>query len=159
RTYFVPIPQAPSWEALNRWLRQQCLEDQQRTMAGRDRPIAALLAEEQTHLGPLPAYPPEIGEVREVLVRSTGRVHFQTNEYSTPVRYAGSRLTLKADPFHVRLYAGGALGGELVAEHPRLYGLRPVPGGRRLPPLRAAAAGETLRRALRLGAAPRVGHR
>ncbi len=122
RTYFVPIPQAPSWEALNRWLRQHCLEDQQRTMAGRDRPIAALLAEEQTHLGPLPAYPPEIGEVREVLVRSTGRVHFQTNEYSAPVRYAGSRLTLKADPFHVRLYAGGALGGELVAEHPRLYG-------------------------------------
>jgi transposase len=118
RTYLVPIPQVPSWEALNRWLRQQCLEDQQRVMAGRDRSIAAWLEEERAQLGPLPAHALEIGIVREVLVRSTARVRFATNEYSVPVHYAGQRLTLKADPFCVRLYAGA----ELVAEHARLYG-------------------------------------
>jgi transposase len=122
RTYLVPIPQVPSLEALNRWLRQQCLEDQQRTMAARERPIAELLEVERAQLGPLPAHPLEIGEVREVLVRSTGRMRFQTNEYSVPVRYAGSRLTLKADPFRVRLWAGN----ELVADHPRLYGQHQV---------------------------------
>jgi hypothetical protein len=58
-----------------------------------------------------------VGELREVLVRSTGRVRFETNDYSAPVRYVGSRLTLKADPFAVRLFAGA----ERVAEHPRSY--------------------------------------
>jgi hypothetical protein len=52
-----------------------------------------------------------------VLVRSTGRIRFETNDYSVPVRYVGFRLTLKADPLAVRLFAGA----ELVAEHPRSY--------------------------------------
>ena len=55
--------------------------------------------------------------VVEVLVHSTGRVRFQTNDYSVPIQYAYQRVTLKADPFRVRLYAGE----ELVADHPRCY--------------------------------------
>jgi hypothetical protein len=55
--------------------------------------------------------------VVEVLVHSTGRVRFQTNDYSVPIQYAYQHLTLKADPFRVRLYAGE----ELVADHPRSY--------------------------------------
>jgi hypothetical protein len=57
-----------------------------------------------------------------VLVHSTGRVRFQTNDYSVPIQYAYQRLTLKADPFRVRLYAGT----ELVADHPRSYEKRQV---------------------------------
>jgi hypothetical protein len=53
----------------------------------------------------------------EVLVHSTGRVRFQTNDYSVPMKSAYQRLTLKADPFRVRLYAGEDLG----ASHPRCY--------------------------------------
>ena len=55
-------------------------------------------------------------------VHSTGRVRFQTNDYSAPIHYAYQRLTLKADPFRVRLYAGE----ELVADHPRCYEKRQV---------------------------------
>jgi hypothetical protein len=51
------------------------------------------------------------------MVRSTGRVRFESNDYSVPVRYVGSRLTLKADSFVVRLLSGE----ELVAAHPRSY--------------------------------------
>lgn len=51
----------------------------------------------------------------EVLGRSTGRVRFQTNDSSAPIQYAYQRLTLKADPFRVRLFAGM----EQVADHPR----------------------------------------
>jgi transposase len=122
RTYFVPIPEAESLEALNALLLQQCHTDQQRVMAGRDLPIADLLAAERRLLTPLPERPVEVGELREVLVRSTARVRFETNDYSVPVRYVGWRLTLKADPFRVRLFAGA----ELVAEHPRSYARQQV---------------------------------
>jgi transposase len=118
RRYLVPVPEAASLEDLNVRLRRACLEDQGRTMEGRVTPIADLLATERAALLPLPERPVEIGLLREVVVRATGRVRFETNEYSVPTRYVGQRLTLKADPFRVRLYAGAAL----VADHARCYG-------------------------------------
>ena len=117
RTYFVPIPAAASFEELNTLLRQQCQRDQQRVMAGRAHSIADHLAEERSRLTPLPQHPVEVGELREVVVRATGRVRFERNDYSVPTRYVGSRLTLKADPFAVRVFAGT----EEVAVHPRSY--------------------------------------
>lgn len=86
-------------------------------MAGRQTPIAERLVVEQAVLGPLPTQPPDIGVVREVVVRSTGRVRFDANEYSVPLQFAYQRLLLKADPFRVCLYAGA----DLVATHPRSY--------------------------------------
>ncbi len=86
-------------------------------MAGRSTSIADLLATEHPLLTPLPRHPLDVGEVREVLVRSTSRVRFETNDYSVPVRYVGSRLSLHADPFWVQLWSGS----ELVATHPRSY--------------------------------------
>jgi transposase len=122
RTYLVPIPQVANLTALNTLLRQRCLEDQQRVMAGQAAPIAEQVAVEQRYLGPLPEQPPEVGSVREVVVRSTGQVRFEANVYSVPIQYAYHRLVLKADPFSVRLYAGA----DLVAEHPRTYGKHEV---------------------------------
>lgn len=125
RTYLVPIPQVQSLAelpALNAVLRERCLEDQQRTMAGQTAAIAARLAVEQAYLGPLPEYAPEVGLVREVVVRCTGHVHFEANVYSVPIQYAYRHLVLKADPFHVRLYAGDAL----VATHARSYAKQEV---------------------------------
>jgi len=118
RRYLVPVPEVASLDELNARLRQDCLEDQGRTMEGRVTAIADLLAAERPALVPLPDRPLEVGTIREVVVRSTGRVRFETNEYSVPTRYAGERLTLKADPFRVRLFAGETL----VADHARGYG-------------------------------------
>jgi len=120
RNYFVPLPEGTNLETINAGLRENCHADQQRIMAGRTEPIEKRLAFERTQLGPLPAHAPEIGPVAEVLVHSTGRVRFQTNDYSVPIQYAYRRVTLKADPFRVRLYAGS----ELVADHPRCYDKR-----------------------------------
>src|SRR5262245_11801348 len=86
RTYFVPIPEAESFTALNLLLQQHCQADQHRVMAHHSIAIATLLAEERTLLSPLPDHAVEVGELREVLVRSTGRVRFETNDYSVPVR-------------------------------------------------------------------------
>jgi len=117
RNYFVPLPEGADLETMNAELRENCLSDQQRTMARRTDPIAVRLAFERRMLGPLPTHAPELALVVEVLVHSTGRVRFQTNDYSVPIQYAYQRVTLKADPFRVRLYAGE----ELVADHPRCY--------------------------------------
>ncbi len=118
RTYLVPVPEAATLEELNARLRADCQRDQGRTMAGRAEAICDLLAAERPALLPLPERPPEIGVLRVVVVRSTGRVRFETNEYSVPTRYAGQRLTLRADPFRVRVYAAD----DAVADHPRCYG-------------------------------------
>jgi transposase len=117
RTYLVPIPEGTSLEAINGRLRQACVADQQRTMARRSESISSRLEQERACLGPLPAHAPDLGPVVEVVVRSTGRVRFQTNDYSVPIQYAYQRLTLKADPFRVRVFAGA----EQVAEHLRCY--------------------------------------
>jgi hypothetical protein len=122
RNYFVPLPEGADLEAINTSLRENCLCDQQRIMAGRIDPIASRLTFERAQLGPLPTYAPDPGPLAEVLVHSTGRVRFQTNDYSAPIQYAYQRLTLKADPFRVRLYVGA----ELVADHPRCYEKRQV---------------------------------
>lgn len=115
RTYFVPIPEANGFEELNALLTQQCQTEQQRVMTGRASAIADLLAQERPLLTPLPTYSVEVVEVREVVVRSTGWVRFETNDYSVPTRHVGARLTLKVDPFSVRVFAGT----EEVAVHPR----------------------------------------
>src|SRR6266536_580374 len=122
RNYLVPLPEGTDLDAINVELRQNCLADQQRVMAGRNDPIARRLEFERSHLGPLPTHAPDLGPIAEVLVHSTGRVRFQTNDYSAPIQYVYRRLTLKADPFRVRLYAGEAL----VADHPRSYEKRQV---------------------------------
>jgi len=122
RNYLVPLPEGTALEAINADLRTCCLSDQQRTMARRTDPIATRLAFERSTLGPLPTHAPELALVVEVLAHSTGRVRFQTNDYSVPIQYAYQHLTLKADPFRVRLYAGE----ELVADHPRSYEKRQV---------------------------------
>src|SRR5436190_1884354 len=122
RNYLVPLPEGTALEAINADLRACCLSDQQRTMARRTDPIATRLAFERSTLGPLPTHAPELALVVEVLVHSTGRVRFQTNDYSVPIQYAYQRLTLKADPFRVRIFAGE----HLVADHPRCYEKRQV---------------------------------
>lgn len=122
RNYFVPLPEGKDLELLNADLRSNCLTDQQRVMAGRSDPIASRLELERTYLGPLPTHPPELGPLVEVLVHSTGRVRFQTNDYSVPIEYAYQRLTLSATPFRVCIWASS----ELVADHPRSYEKRQV---------------------------------
>jgi transposase len=122
RNYLVPLPEGPDLETINRHLRENCLSDQQRIMAGRTDSIASRLACEGPYLGPLPTHAPELGPIVEVLVHSTGRVRFQTNDYSVPIHYAYQRVTLKADPFRVHVFAGE----DLVADHRRCYEKRQV---------------------------------
>lgn len=122
RRFMVPLPAAATIEELNQRLWQQCQAHLQTTMAGRTESIITLLEVERQQLRPLPERPLEIAVVREVVASSTARVRFETNQYSVPVTAAYLQLTLKADPFRVRIYQGATM----IADHPRTYGRNQV---------------------------------
>ncbi len=117
RKLMVTLQEAHSIEELNEQMRHRCLEYLGHRMSGRAEPVGRLLEVERRHLRPLPDRPLFVGAVREVVANSSSRVRFQTNQYSVPVSCAYERLTLKANPFRVRVYRGE----ELVADHERSY--------------------------------------
>ena len=117
RNYLVPLPEGASLAVINEELRKNCLADQQSNHGWAQRSHRRETGGRAKLLGPLPEHAPELALLAEVLVHSTGRVRFQTNDYSVPIRYAYQRLTLKADPFRVRVYAGA----DVVADHARSY--------------------------------------
>jgi len=118
RNFLVPIPEMPSWEALNAYLYARCVKEDSRPAAGRAGTIGALWQEEQAHLRPLQAQPYPC--CRTVPVRATrqGLVTFERNRYSVPSRYGGARLLLRAFAWHIEISDGQ----RTIARHPRLYG-------------------------------------
>ena len=118
RNFLVPVPDVPSWDALNALLAERCAAEDTRAASGRGATIGALWQEERTHLLPQQrhAYPC----CRTVAVRATRQslITFERNRYSVPTRHAGARLVLRAFAWTVEIADGQAV----VARHPRLYG-------------------------------------
>jgi transposase len=127
RNFLVPVPEMPSWEALNDHLRARCAREDGRPASGRTGTIGALWQEDVAHLRPLQAHPYPC--CRTVPVRATrqGLVTFERNRYSVPSRYGGERLLLRAFPWQVEISDGQ----RLVARHRRLWGR----GGEQLDPV------------------------
>jgi transposase len=127
RNFLVPVPEVPSWEALNTLLVERCTAEDSRVASGRGATIGALWQVEQAHLMPLQRQPYPC--CRTVAVRATRQalVSFERNRYSVPTRYAGAHLLLRAFAWTVELSDGQTL----IARHPRLYGR----DGERLDPL------------------------
>jgi transposase len=118
RNFLVPIPDAPSWEALNAELLRRCMAEDDRTVVGRSATIGEQWAEERSLLLPRQRHPYPC--CRTVPVRATrlSLVTFERNRYSVPSRYAGERLLLRAFAWHVEISDGQTV----IARHPRLYG-------------------------------------
>jgi len=118
RNFLVPVPDVPSWEALNILLADRCAAEDARTVAGRTAPIGALWQEEQPSL--LPVQRHSFPCCRTVAVRATRQslVTFERNRYSVPTRYAGERLLLRAYAWTVEISDGRTV----LVTHPRLYG-------------------------------------
>lgn len=118
RNFLVPVPDVPSWEALNALLAERCAAEDRRTIAGRAAPIGVLWQEERPLLLPLQrhAFPC----CRTVAVRANRQslVTFERNRYSVEERYAGERLLLRAYAWHVEISDGHTL----LVTHARLYG-------------------------------------
>jgi hypothetical protein len=110
RNALVPVPDFPSWEALNAHLLGWC-EGERARLAGR-------WALEQPRLRPLPAQPFACALVRLVAVSRTSLIQADRVRYSVPCRYAGRTLRLALSTSRIEVFDGA----ECVAAHRRRYG-------------------------------------
>jgi hypothetical protein len=84
-----------SWEDLNSQARQWC-DRVNSTYKKHIRAIPReLFALEQTHLKPLPAWIPEVYQLRGRMVDVEGYVALNTNRYSVPVAWIGRRVEVR----------------------------------------------------------------
>ncbi len=76
-----------------------------------------LFEKERPFLHPMPANSFDIATVSQVRASSQFRITIDTNRYSVPAEYAGTKLTLKAYPDRVCVYCKD----KLIARHVRSY--------------------------------------
>ena len=76
-----------------------------------------LFEKERPFLNPLPPNPFDVATVSQVRASSQFRISIDTNRYSVPAEYAGTRLTLKAYPDRLCVYCKD----KLIARHVRSY--------------------------------------
>ena len=117
RNYLVPIPSFESYEALNAYLEERCLERMEDRLRGHDETIGQRMERDLESLLPLPAAPYEASDKHVSRVSSLSLVRYRTNDYSVPVAY-GHRDVL------VRGYVNEVViscGSEVIARHWRSY--------------------------------------
>lgn len=117
RNFLVPVPEVASLAELNERLRAACLANRRRRHPVEAATVGAVFGHELKVLRPLPQHPFDCARVVHPRVNSLSLVHFETNRYSVPARFAYRQVTLKAYVDRVVLYCGA----EQIAEHPRLY--------------------------------------
>ncbi len=76
-----------------------------------------LFKEEHQFLQSLPLHPYDIGTVSQVRASSQFRISLDSNRYSVPAEYAGSKLTMKAYPDRLCFYHEN----KLLSRHTRCY--------------------------------------
>ncbi len=117
RNYFVPVPEAESFEELNRILLARLLEDDKRLVPGKEMTIGRAWEMEKPKLRPLPRFPHQCCVSRPVKASHLSLVNFDSNRYSVPVEYGFSKLTLYAYAWHIEISCGDSI----IATHDRCY--------------------------------------
>lgn len=118
RNFLVPVPEVQSLTELNELLRAACLDSRRNRHPMQPTTVGVAFEQEQPKLRRLPEHPFDCARTVHAKVNSLSLVHFETNRYSVPVRWAYRQVTVKAHVDRVLLYHGA----ELIAEHRRLYG-------------------------------------
>ena len=117
RNFLVPVPSYPSFDALNSYLEERCLERLGRRLRGHDETIGQRMERDLDALLPLPETHYDASDRHVSRVSSLSLVRYRTNDYSVPVAY-GHREVL------VRGYVGDVViscGSEVIARHTRSY--------------------------------------
>lgn len=113
----VPIPEATSFEDLNRQMLARAFKEDGRRVARERQTIGEAWEEERAHLLPLPPSDYECCHMTTVRITPYSQAQFETNRYSVPANRARRTMTLKAYPFYVEIWDET----ELLARHPRCY--------------------------------------
>ena len=117
RNFLVPIPHFESFEALNAWLEEQCLERQDEVLRGHGETIGERLLRDLDALLPRPAAPYDACHKVSTRATSISMVRYHCNDYSVPVAYAHREVL-------VRGYVGEVVigcGTDVIARHRRSY--------------------------------------
>jgi transposase len=109
RNALVPVPDVPSWDALNAHLLDWCDRERRR--------LADRWDQEQPRLRPLPAHPFACTLTRLAVVGRMSLVQADRVRYSVPCRYVGRTLRLALSTSRVEVFDGA----ERVAMHDRCY--------------------------------------
>ena len=117
RNFLVPVPSFESFDALNTYLEQRCLERMDAQLRGHTETIAQRMERDLDALLPLSPVAYDACDKQASGVSSLSLVRYRTNDYSVPVAY-GYRDVL------VRGYVDAVViscGTEVIARHPRSY--------------------------------------
>lgn len=117
RNFFSPIPEVETFEELNAYLRQACLQDAQRRTRGQKELVAQLWETEKAFLLPLPDRDFPACATRVVKPNGYLQVEYDTNRYSVPYEYRDRQLVLRAFPFRIELLYLD----EVIAVHTRCF--------------------------------------
>lgn len=118
RQWSTPVPQAADLDALNVYLRQRCLEEAQRTVAGYQESIGERFRRDRAEAVELPAHPFDACVSESAGVDKYQTVHFDRNRYSVPRHCAYQTVTVKGYPERIEVVCAG----QVVARHRRSYG-------------------------------------
>jgi len=118
RQWATPVPQVADLAALNRHLRDRCLQEVGRTVQGRDETIGQRFARDRAAALSLPTHPFDACVVQPAQVDKYQTVRFDKNRYSVPRSCAFQNVTVKGYVERVEVVAGG----QVVARHHRGYG-------------------------------------
>ena len=117
RNFLVPVPSFESFDALNAYLEQRCLERMDAQLRGHTETIGQRMERDLDALLPLPPVAYDACDKQASRVSSLSLVRYRTNDYPVPMAY-GYRDVL------IRGYVGAVViscGTEVIASHPRSY--------------------------------------
>ncbi len=114
----TPVPRCADLAALNASLRQRCLSETSRTVAGYDESIGCRFARDWAAARPLPAHPFDPCVTQAAQADKYQTVRFDHNRYSVPRACAYRAVTVKGYIDRVEVVDGG----QVVACHGRSYG-------------------------------------
>jgi Mu transposase-like protein len=118
RQWATPVPRCAHLEALNAYLRQRCVAETSRTVAGYQDSIGQRFAHDQAKALPLPAHRFDACVSQPAQVDKYQTIRFDRNSYSVPRRCAFRAVTVKGYIDRIEVVERG----QVVARHARSYG-------------------------------------
>jgi transposase len=116
-SFFRPIPDYESLDALNAALMQFCTQQLERKASGEV--VGERLQRERAALRPLPTVLPSTCVRESVQINKFGEATYKTNRYSVPTKYAHRDALIEVFHDRVRIIVENTI---VVAEHPRCFG-------------------------------------
>lgn len=117
RNYMVPMPVVASYEELNAWLLERCMQRRSAVLRGHELSIGDRLEADIQAFMALPPVAFDPCHIQTGRVSSTSLVRYKTNDYSAPTTYAHQGVTIKGYVDRVEIFCQH----QRVATHKRSY--------------------------------------